>query len=215
MSEGPILYTGAMVREVLGDRKTQTRRVIKLREFGPSDTPGYDWTFRDRRGLWNDMRTADLVAKKCPYGQPGELLWVRETWAASTVHDSTPPRELPRPCAVFYRERDGQCDEYDFVGRWRPSIHMPRWASRLTLRVTDVRIERVQAASDADIAAEGLRPSAMGAQCSVDLPGGLTHHDTHIECWRLLWDSINGKREGCSWEANPWVWVVCFERVET
>lgn len=194
MSEYPILFSGPMVRAILDGTKTQTRRVVKLREFDASDTPGYDWTFRDRRALWNDVHTPWLM-KHCPYGEPGDQLWVRETWQAHPRYFGTKPRDIPEGEPLVYRAtHDGP------PGAWRPSIYMPRWASRLTLDVTEVRIEQVQDINEEDARAEGAPPS----------PLPVITNGYRLE-FRALWDSINGKRSECSWGDNPWVWAITFE----
>jgi hypothetical protein len=143
MKERPILFSGPMVRAIMAGRKTQTRRVIGLTQFGRSDTPGYDWTFRGTRnggrgGLWQDFRHEQML-RLCKFGTPGDRLWVRETFS-----DSEP---------VFYRA-DGIANDSDV--RWKPSIFMPRELSRLTLEIVAVRVERVQEITDDDARAEGV-----------------------------------------------------------
>lgn len=182
--ERPIIFSAPMVRAILDGRKKQTRRIVKLREFGRSETRGYDFIFRDRRGLWNDYSVADLMRKVCPYGAPGDRLWVRETFG------------LPSPC------RCGTCEPLNkkhvsyradytgerFVDRWRPSIFMPRWASRITLEIVSVRVERLNNISEEDARAEGV------ADCAA---------------YKILWNKINGP--GKDWKSNPWVWVIEFK----
>lgn len=200
MKERPILFSGAMVRAILAGVKTQTRRVAKrlcgftIRELHPSGTPGYDWTFRCQRGLWQDFRHEDLL-RLCPYGVPGDTLWVRETWGLW----DTLPSDGPTCATVFYRATGGDSRELRHQ-LWRPSIHMPRWASRLTLSITDVRVERLRDISERDAISEGC-------QCA-HVPPSLTN----VGAYANLWESING--EG-SWSANPWVWVIAFERSES
>jgi hypothetical protein len=178
MKERPILFSGAMVKALLAGRKTQTRRV-----------------------LFN-QRAYDL--DKCPYGQPGDRLWVRETWQ----HSNHPYGPYDEDCMVFYRadflgDVHGPDGEKSSEGRyrfWRPSIHMPRVASRLTLEITGVRVERLQEISDADCIAEGT-PGGHGA-----IPGYL-YNATPLEHYHWLWNDINGRG---AWEINPWVWVLKF-----
>jgi len=193
--ERPIIFSAPMVRAILEGRKTQTRRVVKrlthdaaLRRF-----------------------THAIVEGRCPYGRPGDRLWVRETWAPYHGADE-PVRELDDADCVRYAAdgavhmamHDGvDQDPLDAYGlaphvsmpggpwKWRPSIHMPRWASRITLDVVDVRVERLCSISAADAADEGV--------------------DVRTE-FVELWESINGAG---SWGANPWVWVVTFKRVST
>ena len=222
--ERPILFSGPMIRAILEGRKTQTRRVVtsiagkgRIRELHRSDTPGYDLAFRDSCGRWNDMRFADVAARS-PFGVPGVRLWVRETWcfAHPEYHDQAegvrrgdrPVRdEMPWWC--HYAATD-DVDE----PKWSPSIHMPRWASRITLRVTSVRVERVQVISEADARAEGVEPaggfmatSGHWQNYAADGPS----LSSARESFTTLWDSINGKRPGAAWRDNPWVWAVGFE----
>lgn len=175
-TERPILFSGPMVRALLDGRKTQTRRLVKLRDFGPSTTVGYDWAFRDRRALWNEVSLSRLL-ETCPYGQLFDRLWVRETWHCNHVGKDQ--------SKVNYRA-DGRTGLL-----WTPSIHMPRWASRITMEVTDVSVERLQSISMADVAAEGF-------QACEQFEGSFSQ----------TWDALNGKR--ATWASNPWVWAVSF-----
>ena len=190
IKERPILFSGAMVRALLDGSKTQTRRVIKdnwWRCLSPDDP---------------DDRVTAL--SMCPYGVPDDRLYVRETWRIITG--------IYVPSVEF---KDGTtiAPEFDDLSalpknwqdtKWRPSIHMPRWASRITLEVTDVRVQRVQEITEHDVVAEGLElielPNSGG--CDADYAG-----------FRTLWDSINDKR-GFGWDTNPWVWAVSFRKVE-
>lgn len=183
----PILFSGAMVRAILDGRKTQTRRVIK--PVQPRDD-----------GMWPAGR--DPVPD-CPYGQVGDLLWVRETWRTeSDCYNDLAPGELSGEETILYAA-DADWGSNRTVGRSRPSIHMPRWASRLTLRVMDVRVERLQAISAADAIAEGCAPVPLHSlDCDSISP---------VQEYRALWGHINGRG---SWAANPWVWVVSFERLQ-
>lgn len=205
MIERPILFSGPMVRAILDDRKTQTRRIInKLRgigsitEFQASNTKGYDWTFRDRRMLWNDLRHEDLLAR-CPYGQPGDRLWVRETWCPDQY----------RADILDYQD-DRLAYAADFKGepgrKWRRSIHMPRWASRILLEITDVRVERLQEITNDDAHAEGL----FVPECEYAQNGPRAA----IIAFQALWGSIHAV-SGLSWTANPYVWVIRFKRIAT
>ena len=180
MKERPILFSGPMVRAILDGRKTMTRRVMKPQ---PEDYPYH-------HGL-----AVYRVAKKCTYGVPGDLLWVRETWASDV--DGC-------PAGLSYRadHLDPRGDGPANPMRWRPSIFMPRWASRLTLRITSIRVERVQDITEADARAEGFK----------DVAGKYARGDEARIWFAELWDDINAKR-GFGWDANPWVWVVGFEQV--
>lgn len=186
MKEHPILFSGPMVRAILEGRKTQTRRVVKP-QFGQL------WGCGIRHGETVISANVDIMTKygtwkwiNCPYGQPGDLLWVRETWCFRNGH-----MIASKECIQYKAE--GFDPIYD--SRWHPSIHMPRWASRLTLRITDIRVHRIQEIKDDDCIAEGV----VGAY-------GLGPWDAFQE----IWDSINGKR--APWESNPWVWAITFEK---
>jgi hypothetical protein len=208
MRERPILFSGPLVRAILEGRKTQTRRVAKIK--------------LDRHGFVEGE--LDDHADRCPYGAPGDRLWVRETWRprelADTLVDGV---EFPDgtfvPIANTPEAADAWVEVNDRPGRpdrWRPSIHMPRWASRIDLEVIKVRIERVQAITEEDARAEGvaelgdLEPTwRSGVRPGEPIP------TTQCACrFAYLWEHINGKREGCSWDANPWVWVVSFRVAE-
>ncbi len=227
MRERPILFSAPMVRAILDGRKTQTRRVIKLREFKPTDTPGYDWIFRDRRSLWNDYTTADLVASKHnPYGAPGDRLWVREAFAYSVKDpDSAFNDEYTEDrYDIVHRataENTGEWTNYDENGQqariappWKPSIHMPRWASRITLEVTAVRVERLRDISEEDAQAEGVTPyvPGHGAATADELSAepGLRSPRMYRFGFEQIWHDINGAE---SWDVNPFVWVVEFKRI--
>jgi len=217
VKERGILFSAPMVRALLVGAKTQTRRAIKLREFGPSSTKGYEWTFRDRRALWNDVSTELLMRKFCRYGLAGDRLWVRETHAQFAVGDRTGTA----PQCVAYRATCDADDGFDYVNngdevmrikvtKWTPAIHMPRWASRITLEVTDVRVERLQDISEDDAKAEGVL-SLSEAEVAATNPGGKTwSRGPATARYELLWDAING--DGL-WASNPWVWAISFKRV--
>lgn len=200
MKDRPILFSAPMVRAILDGRKTQTRRVVKCQYSGLPLMVGDSVAFLD-----NGRRTGP--DQRCPYGTLGDRLWVREAWAQNENQLS----ETRMDRSIVYRA-DGEARALDngHEKAWRPSIHMPRWASRITLEITDVRVQRLQEISDEDALAEGLRSDgSLGAQCSVELPGHRTHHDSPKECFRLLWESIHGPG---SWEQNPWVWAITFKR---
>ena len=188
MKTRPILFTAAMVRAVLDGTKTQTRRVIKPQPV--------------ERGV---VGSGYVPIPACPYGVPGDRLWVRETFRCVWAGDGS----------IEYRA-DGKVIRHGITGgkvitatpkKWKPSIFMPRWASRIDLEVVAVRVERVQDITSSDALAEGIQ----------EYSGCENQHD--MEAWdpvdefRKLWDSINGKRPGCSWNDNPFVWVVAFKRV--
>lgn len=212
IKERPILFSGPMVRAILAGRKTQTRRTIermegfRVKQFGPSDTTGYDWHFRCQRGLWQDMDHAEVISR-CPHGQPGDRLWVREAWSPMQQHRPIANPERYDGKAAWYRADN---DRPMWAGsKWKPSIHMPRWASRITLEITNVRVERLNEISEEDAKSEGIETSGNGRlfknyrnnTLSVCLP---------VFSFMSLWESINGPD---SW-GSTWVWVVEFKRLE-
>jgi hypothetical protein len=199
VKERPILFSGEMVNAILDDRKTQTRRSIermtgfRCKQFGRSDTKGYDWHFRCQRGMWQDMDHGEVVSR-CPYGQVGDRLWVRETWRVHGVYHDKPTRWVTSHRLDVELDLAYAADEYEgeHKGEYRPSIFMPRWASRITLEITDVRIERLREISEVDAKAEGVTDYAFVGS---------------VNAFEALWESINGTE---SLESNPWVWVVEF-----
>ena len=211
MTERPILFSAPMVRAILDGRKTQTRRVMKVQPYPDSivTVEYYNQTVIDRHG---DMQPGPEIfgahwddgehGLRCPYGAPRDTLWVRETWAPH-------PHGVMR-CGAVYRADQGAVPD---AGRWRPSIHMPRWASRITLRITDVRVERLQDISEDDAVAEGV---ALERYVPVSDSAG-THSSGEaeptdpVEEYRNLWNHINAPG---AWDANPWVWALSFERVK-
>lgn len=195
MKERPILFSGPMVRAILDGHKTQTRRVVDLREFQQTDTRGYDFCFRDREMRWHDYRMADLIRSKCPYGAPGDRLWVREKWCYYGGREYEYQRE--RSAVVYAAAPDSQ---HRHNHDWRPSIHMPRWASRLTLEVVSVRVERLNEISRGDAMSEGC-----------PFPNMAKGPDPR-DWFRELWDSINAAKH--PWSSNRWVWVVEFKRID-
>lgn len=199
MADRPILFSGPMIRALIEGRKTQTRRILKIRghkefsEFGPSNTEGYDWHFRDAEMRWHDYRHADLL-KRLRFAV-GDRLWVRETWTARMTHGWTIADARSRMCQeeILYKADNGES-----LDGWWPSIHMPREFSRLTLIVTEVRVERLQDCSEADAVAEGCKGFV-----SRDGEDGLSPQEEY----RDLWDQINGAG---AWAQNPWIVAVSF-----
>lgn len=183
--ERPILFSGPMVSAILDGRKTQTRRVIKPQPLKSSHYGDVEESDK-YPGEWFQWEGGDRGESfTCPYGNVGDRLWVRERFMAesrNTIH--------------YYADGWGYSDCPD--SRWKPSIHMPRWASRITLDVTGVRVQRVQDLSYDDAFAEGIPTPRDGCP---------------IEEFAYLWDSINKKR-GFEWELNPWVWVIGFRMAD-
>lgn len=205
MKERGIIFNSEMVRAILDGRKTQTRRIINPQPE-LTQKSGFKW----KGGLFgagsDDRETnRNFAHKKCPFGKIGDRLWVRETFCI--VHDeqfgeenwidyrATPKYSDKKPAGWDAEPNDPE------ALNWSPSIHMPRWASRITLEITDVRVERLQEASDDDFKAEGY-----------PLERELTGGSTDAFCWfRHLWDSVS--KPDCNYESNPWVWVIEFKRV--
>lgn len=209
MKERPILFSGSMVRAILSGDKTQTRRVVghdafaicsddewSARKAHP-DMPNPKFKFFDKAGR--------AFALKCPYGEPGDRLWVRETFAHFFAGQS------PEACMYladagtnrFMTAKDETDAKEKWTGFWKPSIHMPRWASRITLEITGVRVERLEVMSRKDAIAEGM-----------DNKGPLNDYGTGAierDSFAKLWDSINAKKH--PWSSNPWVWVIEFRQV--
>lgn len=191
MKEKPILFSAPMVRAILDGRKTQTRRVVKKaipdESFINAPYNGFAFVGQFNGGTYT-------VPFLCPYGQPGDRLWVRETWQTYKEFDRVRPNDISNQSEIQY---PATYDGWD--SRKRPSIHMPRWASRITLEITNVRVERLQDITDADALAEGVD------QTNTSIGGYAT------ERFKRLWQSINGQG---SWAANPWVWVIEFKRIK-
>lgn len=215
MSDRPILFSAPMVRALLAGTKTQTRRIVKDSAWVMDDCDaGYDG---------QTIGVPPYIDRtRCPYGQPGDRLWVRENWQAwdriSHEYDEAEPWDKDRrgglTFAQYYAEHGRphkvtyEADP-EYSGPWNPSIHMPRWASRITLEITGVRVERLQEISHRDAAAEGWPADDEARALAEHAPG--CADDAAIEWYADLWDSINGRS---SWDANPWVWVVEFKRQE-
>ncbi len=206
--ERPILFSGPMVRAIIEGRKTQTRRVLKPQPSCPATMFDYDY-----RGRAVCIWPADHVTEEglrpdyfaaCPYGRVGDRLWVREAWWQPPIITSKLLREGADtwPKAGYAADGDTQ---YEVLGwKKRPSIHMPRWASRITLEITDIRVQRVREISDMDAMAEGVEWNRGPCRAG---------HTNPISAFKSLWDSINSKR--CfGWEVNPWAWAITFKRVE-
>lgn len=237
--ERPILFSGPMVRAILDGRKTQTRRIVKPQppEWATHAELHMDgWFFHDgpedREDLWfyPDYESDGL---QCPFGHPGDRLWVRETWGVLDQFFEGIDQQPDRPFKIIKEEKFGKGyygssyviygadgpnswanDEGEECTRWKPSIHMPRWASRITLEITGVRVERLKKITRLEALKEGF-------QGHEPIPG---EDDERIFAWEgrssapdplahfaATWDSLYGFG---SWEANPWVWVIEFRRIE-
>jgi len=210
MKERPILFSAPMVRAILEGRKTQTRRVVKVQpgpscciEEGDEGEPPFVYSSLYGDGPGYEVHESRAPCR-CPYGAPGDRLWVRETWMQNPGREISPDGNRHD---VIYRA--DEC-HYGPAIRWRPSIHMPRWASRIDLEVTGVRVERLQDISEEGAIAEGV--GRVGERFKGYMPlhtGGQYDPALAKTSFSQLWESING--DG-SWDANPWVWVVEFNR---
>lgn len=211
--ERPILFSAAMVRAILAGTKTQTRRIVKPQPERYETKNGWGLTWKDNKCGGG----SDWLVKYCPYGTVGDRLWVRETWA----HDPSPGANCDDhlcglPTHVWYRASvsDEHASMHAGAARWRPSIHMPRWASRIELEIAAVRVERLRDISEGDADAEGFGgyfparafPNHAWSQAALDGDKSIP------ECFAELWDAINGKR--APWSSNPWVWVIDFRRTK-
>lgn len=208
MKERPILFSAPMVRAILEGKKTQTRRIIKPQP--PNEAHPFFImcsSHKKDEGKWRFTANKDHLSGtvlgpiECPYGKPGNLLWVREAWAVQHEYDAFAPSEIGSSARWHYA-----ATEYLGDLRKRPSILLPRRGSRITLEITDVRVDRLQQISEDDAIAEGVTPTMpIYGDC-----GGFEHQGGRDAFWRL-WESIHGTD---SWNANPWVWVMKFRRTE-
>ena len=244
MKERPILFSGSMVRAILDGRKTQTRRIMRHQPRFIESANIPHWRIDcDHMSVPFDPACESLLRSSlCHHfdgpAAPGGRLWVRESWQIfdphpdgdgdalgvdRIKHGQRAPwdgvvNERAIEWVAAYRADGDVAHKTHGAALWRPSIHMPRWASRLTLDVTAVRVERLQAISEDDARAEGVREfplqeGAPGAWWTADPSAGAAMHARDpVAAFRKLWDSINGDR--ASWDSNPWVWVVEFARAE-
>jgi hypothetical protein len=222
MKEKPILFSGAMVRALLDGSKTQTRRVVNPQPWADARSAHYHPSCPSGSG---GMHPANVIFSsmsqcvppwaapqpvRCPFGEPGDQLYVRETFLYVGPGSGS---DLPS-----YREERANPENHkaencwyrasrpDETLVWTPSIHMPRWASRISLEVTGVRVERLRDISVRDAIAEGAEPLLPHVACTQACP------EDYIAGYHTLWDSLNAER-GYGWDVNPWVWVVEFRRV--
>lgn len=223
MKERPILFTGPMVRAILEGRKTVTRRVMKPQ-------PDFLGSMVDPNTPFKALDAGLHARIICPYGEPGDRLWVWETWHVGKPHDKTAPADILAPLlaegrgiTVLYtaggwqsvgpagREEPIYPDDQplpDWAGKGRPSIHMPRWACRILLEITAVRVERLQDISEVQARAEGITDGGC-SNCGNHEPCGCEcPAPSAVDSFVHLWRSTGG-----NWESNPWVWVVEFKRV--
>lgn len=228
MKDTPILMTGEMVRAVLSGRKTQTRRVIDgvngkmpegLEEYQVHAVRLVDGFLQGIVGDSSDFvqlvhgqgKNYQGIPTRCPYGSPGDRLWVKETFGL-----------IPEDGGTYVYRATGPEWGTECGLKWKPSIFMPREASRITLEITDIRVERVQDISEEDARAEGAEREFCPEDDDSHLAdaderaAGYSPPKSFCAGFKNLWDSINAKRDGgiYSWERNPWVWVISFKRIE-
>ncbi|KPX67999.1 Uncharacterized protein ALO53_00102 [Pseudomonas amygdali pv. photiniae] len=204
--ERPILFSAPMVRAILSGQKTVTRRALKTQPridaSGNFCVDGANYG----QDIYGKPLTKHFVSSNCPHGKPGDRLWVREAWQADAQVNAIAPRELSHGEPIRY-PADGASQQTGcsmiMPGKTRPSIHMPRWVSRILLEITDVHVERLQDISEEQALAEGV----MSSERDIDPDG---NNYSPIELFGGLWTMING--DG-SWQSNPWVWVVKFKPV--
>ncbi|QIE86976.1 MULTISPECIES: hypothetical protein [Pseudomonas aeruginosa group] len=219
--ENPILFNGGMVRAILDGRKRVTRRLVKP-AFPASVTEVLPYAGSPE--AWMPARPGEPESpweeqtRLCPYGKPGDRLWVREAWVADAQVDSIAPRDLSQGEPIWY-PADGSIRQTGCAmvskGKGRPSIHMPRWASRILLEVTAVRVERLHDINEEQAQAEGIIPHCRGGwHWHRHNPQDLDdwHQFGYVTARRAfqdLWTSTGG-----DWDANPWVWVIEFKLLE-
>ena len=213
MKERPILFSAPMVQAILDGRKTQTRRAVKpqpageIRRVEPDINHWIDTKYWERQNQ-KENRGIGTRGFACTYGQPGDRLWVRETWMdlqGTGIEIVTGSRERYAYGADTPRGSYGDDQRKCYGLKWRPSIHMPRAASRITLEITSVRVERLQDISEADAQAEGVTDDGS---LVTDLDG--KDRGGTIAAYATLWEVINGVG---SWDDNPWVWVLQFKHL--
>ena len=204
MKARPILFSAPMVRALLAGTKTQTRRVAKLSASARVKAVG-------SQRNWHPEDAAAVAA--CPYGRPGDRLWVKETHRFGIAWDKSKPTQIPTVAAIRY-EADGvirTTGQKLEPGKARPSLFMRQTFSRLTLEITEIRVERLQAITEADAEAEGVTPASKDhTAAAVAYIFGAKEFQAHKSAYATLWEQINGPG---SWALNPWVWVVTFKRV--
>lgn len=215
MTERGMIFNGEMVRAILDGRKTQTRRIMAPQPaddierciFPNPEVIGWKSSLRHKYG--------STTAHFCPYGKPGDRIWVREAFRVhsratdvaplvykASERNSWTEQTLRVPVAV--------CNKPATPEKWTPSLHMPRWASRILLEITDVRVERLNSIHDVDAMREGIQNLTTCSHADFGIPG-VVNAQHPVRAFQLLWESIYGAD---SWRANPWVWVIEFKRVE-
>ena len=218
VKERPIIFSGDMVKTILDGKKTMTRHLVKFKDFTTdSITPLHIELAEGRYCLFNERNGWLIGYPKCPYGKIGDRLWVRETHHVVGGTADYEIEEIKQGLQDIKNFASYKADGYGNPcdGGWTSPMFMPRWASRILLEITDIRVERLNDISDEDAVKEGLRILPASGRYVVS-PGdqyfGSASHDA-VEVFSWLWDSINAKK-GYPWSSNPWVWVVEFKVVE-
>ena len=216
MTERGMIFNGEMVRALLSGRKTQTRRIIKDCTVGRDQISKFIQIEKKFIGCYPED-VPELIRECCPYGIPGDRIWVREAFrvhsratdVATLVYKAS---ERNSWTEQTHRVPVAVCNKPATPEKWTPSLHMPRWASRILLEITDVRVERLNAISEEDATAEGVPPAGS---LLPDYPGTFLtpkgDFATAKVAFQRLWESIYGEE---SWKANGWVWVISFKRIE-
>lgn len=213
MKTKSILFSTEMVQAILEGRKTQTRRCVKFANYHPSRTEKHHSLLQVKGFEVYDGNGDHIGNLRDKYGNIGDLLWVRERFCR--VHSDMKHKETGKPYAYFAGTDSGGLEvakEYGF--KWKPSIHMPKEASRLFLKIKNIRVEKLRDITEADAIAEGVYKACDYGSTGYKLftePDAAYSDIDAIESFESLWESINGKE---SLESNPWVWVIEFERVE-
>lgn len=219
MIERGMIFNAEMVRAILDGRKTQTRRIVKLQ-------PDEDGLAKVTNGPWVDTSERNY---RCPFGDVGDRIWGREAYRFPASLDDVSPTGVGemamatgyrKPWAPTFYEFTGTFSDgwtgfetppkVSGAGKLRPSIHMLRWTSRITLEITDVRVERLNSIHDVDAMREGIQNLTTCSHADFGIPG-VVNAQHPVRAFQLLWESIYGAE---SWKANPWVWVVEFKRIE-
>ncbi|WP_371333045.1 hypothetical protein [Klebsiella quasipneumoniae] len=231
MTERGMIFNAEMARAILDGRKTQTRRVIA--NVGHDNCLPLQKRTKKKDGIYTHVMDAHIYGL-CPFGKIGDRIWVRETWsdvnldgapavayrADDEVYDLMGDKSLLDEDGAF-NYQDPRVRKYQFAawhsdlisgieGNWRPSIHMPRWASRITLEITGVRVERLNSIHDVDAMREGIQNLTTCSHSDFGIPG-VVNAQHPVRAFQLLWESIYGAD---SWRSNPWVWVIEFKRIE-
>lgn len=197
MKERPIIFNTEMVKVILDGRKTQTRRIIKPQPT-LSNTSGFNWKGAAYGLGFNDKETNRNFANTnaCQLGKVGDRLWVRETFAQGLCTESTLAYK------ATHKPEDLEEGWFEQI-KWTPSIHMPRWASRINLEITNVRVERLKDISEEDALAEGMDNGTSYAAMAAGW------YEKPQRAFQRLWTQIYGEE---SWSGNPWVWVIEFKQ---